>query len=253
MFGEHFLWIKTMTDGGKQLGPQTPAADRNPGLFTIDRSMSVGTLALALIIAAASGLNWWNFTRLQQKTELLVKKLDLDQLEAEILVAKKPHLKHDFTFRLVKLSAPTKDAPGTYLVTFTGKIANNGKRPFTVNRPMVETWLGAPIRLLGEKQKVITVNGPDKDTVLKWEEQDRFEVGRPVDGSFLNPAEEAVINATFIVSATEGTFVGIGCHVSLEYEEGPAKTKSVPWDTFRILDLREAKPPGDDPGKVKSD
>jgi hypothetical protein len=224
---------------------QPTPAEGNRRKFPADRALLVLTLVLALFAAAASGFNGWRFARFEQE----FKRLELEQRRAQIPLAEQLHLKHDFTFRLSQRSAPNKDAPGTYLITFTGKLTNNGKRPFKLHDSTISTWLGVP-QLPAEKQKAITIKEPSpKDTYLKWEQQDRFATVRPAEGTLLNPQQEANIHSIFLVTAAEETFFGMGYHVYLEYAEEPTTTKSIAWDTFRMFDLRDAEARRD--GSVK--
>jgi hypothetical protein len=209
-----------------------PAAPvRNPGRFTLDRVVLVCTLVLVGIATAISGANWWRLTRFEHESKTTID-----------LYTNRPHLRHDFTLNVTTRSAPTPDTPGTYIVTFTGKFANNGRLPFTLNNPGLSSWLGVPKKSIAEKHKAITFNAPYKETLLKWDAQDRFDVGRPVDGRLLNPGEDIEFRSMFFVTAAQGTFFGLGCHVYLEYPGEPTSSTPYVWDWFRMVELRETEP-----------
>ena len=210
-------------------GPPSPGQEKPKAMF-FDRLLPVFNFLLLLGGLVWSGYIYFNFTRYEQA-----------QRKAEILAGGKPHVKPQFSIKVSKVSAPTKNKPGVYAVEYSGKIANSGKLPFQLGKTSLVSYLGLAPDLMLHEPKVFNVNPPELGGQFQWKKHDEFGIGPPFEGSILNPGEEASLGEYFFVVAPEGAFVAIQCGVKLNYVGAADEKTDLGWSNLSIADLREAK------------
>lgn len=211
-----------MTTAQTDPNPASEKENRSPSYF--DRALAIANFVLLL----ANSVGAVYLFGIYGSYELMHKR-------AELETQRKPHIKHDFETKVAVVNAPNGASPGVFSVSFTGKLTNNGKFPFTLGKDTMTLVLGTYDPAKVKSTTPIVVNDPGSEGPITWGTPINVDVVGRAEPSILFPGEDNLAERSFLVAGPSHAFVHVRYSVPLMMKGKDAGQ----WNHSHVIHLLE--------------